>query len=238
VKNFGFESPEAALGQIIAPGGGPGVPMYHVIGVIEDFRQSGGLEDPLRSTSILRATQDKMRVLLLRIDPAQMDSALAHIDEVWERHRPDVPLERTFFDQTFGDMVYQQTNGIAKAASFASLITVLISAMGLYALAFYSTLRRTKEVGIRKVMGATSRSIVQLLTWDFLKPVLVACALASIAGYYAVGRYLEQFTSRTTIPLWIYVVVTVVTLLVAIITVAFQCLRAANADPVKSLRYE
>jgi putative ABC transport system permease protein len=234
VKNFGFESPEAALGQIITPGG----PQYHVIGVIEDYRQSGGLEDPLRSTSILRATQDPLRVLLLRIDPAQMDSALAHIDEVWARHRPDVPLNRTFFDQTFGDLVYQQTNGIAKAATFASIITVIISAMGLYALAFYSTQRRTKEVGIRKVMGATSRTIVHLLTWDFLKPVLVACVLASIAGYFAVDRYVEQFSSRIAIPPWIFVAVTVATLLVAIITVAFQCFRAANSDPVKSLRYE
>src|SRR5690606_22748888 len=87
VSNFGFASPEAALGEIITPGG----PTYRVVGVIEDYRQSGGLEDPLRSTSILRATQDPLRVLLLRIDPAQMDEALEHIDEVWARHRPDVP---------------------------------------------------------------------------------------------------------------------------------------------------
>lgn len=234
VKNFGFESPEAALGQNISPGG----PQYHVIGVIEDYRQSGGLEDPLRSTSILRATQDPLRVVLLRIDPARMDSALAHVDEVWTRHRPDVPLNRTFFDQTFGDLVYQQTNGIAKAALFASIITVLISALGLYALAFYSTQRRTKEVGVRKVLGGTSATIVRLLTWDFLKPVLVACALAGIAGYYVVDKYLEQFSSRASVPVWVYVAVVLATVFVAIATVTFQCFRAANADPVKSLRYE
>lgn len=234
VSNFGFASPEAALGEIITPGG----PTYRVVGVIDDYRQSGGLEDPLRSTSILRATQDPLRVLLLRIDPAQMDGALAHIDAVWARHRPDVPLNRTFFDQTFGDLVDQQTNGIAKAAAFASLITVLISAMGLYALAYYSTQRRTKEVGIRKVMGATSKKIVMLLTWDFLKPVLVACALAAVAGYYAVRVYFEQFSSRAPVPAWVYVIVTLATVAIALLTVAFQCHRAANADPVKSLRYE
>ncbi len=241
VKNFGFESPEAALDQIIIPGGGGqgcSGPQFRVLGVIEDFRQSGGLEEITQSTSILRATQDPMRVLLLRIDPAQMDSALAHIDEVWARHRPDVPLSRTFFDQTFGDLVRAQTNGISKAAAFASIITVIISAMGLYALAFYATQRRTKEIGIRKVMGATSKKVVYLLTWDFLKPVLVACVLASVAGYYAVDTYFQQFSSRATIPPWVYVAVTVGTVLVAIVTVAFQCYRAANADPVKSLRYE
>ncbi|HTQ99045.1 MAG TPA: FtsX-like permease family protein [Candidatus Acidoferrum sp.] len=237
VSNFGFASPDAALNQVFTPGG-VGGPSYRVIGVIEDFRQSGGLEDVLRSTSILRATQDPMRVLLVRIDPKQADSALKHIDEVWKRHRPDVAPTRTFFDQTFNDLIYKQTNGISKAATFASIITVIISAMGLYALAFYSTERRTKEVGIRKVMGATSGKIVYLLTWDFLKPVLLACALASVAGYFVIRQFMTQFSSQASVPLWWYLLVALGTALVAVLTVSVQCFRAANADPVKSLRYE
>jgi putative ABC transport system permease protein len=243
VNNFGFGSPEAALGQTMMPGGGapqPGQPVidYRVIGVIEDFRMSGGLEDPLRSTSVIRATQQDLRMLILRIDPAQTTDALAHIDEVWARHRPDLPVNRTFYEQTFNDLVYQETNGISTAAFIASVITVIISAFGLYALAFYSTQRRTKEIGVRKVMGATTKKIISLLTWDFLKPVLAACALASVAGYFAASRYFEQFSSRTEIPFWLYVAVTAGTVLLAIVTVASQCYRAANADPVKSLRYE
>ncbi len=235
VSNFGFKSPEDALDKIMTPGGPE---TYRVIGVVEDFRQSGGLEDVLRSTSIMRSTLTPLRVLLIRIDPTKMESALKSIDEIWKRHRPSIPVNRTFFDQTFNDLVYAQTNGISKAAILASVITVLISAMGLYGLAFYSTQRRTKEIGIRKVMGATSKKIVYLLTWDFLKPVLVACALASVAGYFAATRYFEQFSSRVGIPVWVYVVVITGTVLVAMLTVAMQCLRAANADPVKSLRYE
>jgi putative ABC transport system permease protein len=243
VSNFGFESPEAALGQIIMPGGGtpqPGQPVldYRIIGVLEDFRMSGGLEDPLRSTSVIRATEQDLRILVLRIDAAQTDDALAHIDEVWARHRPDLPINRTFYEQTFNDLVLQQTNGISKAAFIASIITVVISAFGLYALAFYSTQRRTKEIGVRKVMGATTKKIIRLLTWDFLKPVLAACVLASIAGYFAASKYFEQFSSRTDIPLWLFLLVTAGTVLLAIVTVASQCYRAANADPVRSLRYE
>jgi putative ABC transport system permease protein len=243
VSNFGFESPEAALDQIIMPGGGappPGQPIidYRVIGVLEDFRMSGGLEDPLQSTSAIRSTEQDLRILVIRIDPAQTTEALAHIDEVWARHRPDLPINRTFYEQTFNDLVYQQTNGISKAALIASAITVVISAFGLYALAFYSTQRRTKEIGVRKVMGATTKKIVRLLTWDFLKPVLAACALASIAGYFGASRYFEQFSSRADIPLWLYLAVTAGTVALAIVTVASQCYRAANADPVKSLRYE
>jgi putative ABC transport system permease protein len=241
VSKYGFVSPEDALDKIFTFGGGaPGqpVPTYRVIGVIEDFRQSGGLEDVLRSTSILRATLDPLRVLLVRIDPQQMDSVLAHLDEVWKRHRPEVPPTRTFFDQTFNDLVYKQTNGISTAATLASAITVIISAMGLYALAFYSTARRTKEVGVRKVMGATSGKIVGLLTWDFLKPVLVACALACVAGYWVIQQYFGQFSSQAEVPLWLYLLVALGTALVAVVTVAFQVYRAANAEPVKSLRYE
>ena len=76
------------------------------------------------------------------------------------------------------------------------------------------------------------------MSWDFLKPVLVACVLASIGGYFAVGYYFEQFSSRAEIPVWIYLAVTLGTVVVAVLTVALQCFRAANADPVKSLRYE
>lgn len=234
-SNFGFASPQAALDQIFLA---PGDFQYRVVGVIENFRQSGGLEDVLQSTSILRASRDPLRVLLLRIDPAQMDSALAHIDAVWARHRPDTPINRTFYDQTFNDLVYAQTNGISKAALFASIITILISAFGLYALAFYSTQRRTKEVGIRKVMGATTKKIVGLLTWDFLMPVLLACALACVAGYFAIEVYFRQFSSRVEISPLLYAAVILLTVMVAIVTVAFRCYRAANADPVKSLRYE
>lgn len=240
VSNFGFDSPEAALDEIFLFGGGPagGGYQYRVIGVIDDFRLSGGLEDTLRSVSVLRATLDPQRVLLIRIDPAQQASALEHIDTVWARHRPDTPLDRTFYTQTFGDIVYNQTNGISIASIFASIITVIISAFGLYALAFYASERRTKEVGVRKVLGATSKKIIQLLTWDFIKPVLVACVLAWGVGYYAISIYFEQFSSRVTISPLVYLAITLATVLVAVVTVAFQCYRAAKADPVISLRYE
>jgi ABC-type antimicrobial peptide transport system, permease component len=238
VRNFGFDSPEAALDEILMPVGGPNTPTYRVIGVIEDFRMSGGLEDPLRSTSVIRSSRDPLRTLVLRLSPTQTDAALAHIDAVWARHRPDVPINRTFYDQTFNDLVFRETNGISTAALIASLVTIVISALGLYALAFYSTQRRTKEIGVRKVLGATKKKVISLLTWDFLKLVLVACVLGCIVGYYVTGIYLEQFSSRTALPFWVYLAVTAITLLVAAVTVASRCYRAASADPVKSLRYE
>jgi putative ABC transport system permease protein len=234
-KNFGLGSPDEALDKQMLFGRGT----YRVIGVVEDFHMNGGLDDPSGSIMIIRSTQaPALGALLLRIKPEQVDSALVHIDAIWRKYRPDLPVQRSFYRQTYDALVATETRGINVAATFASIISILISACGLYALAFHSTQRRTKEVGIRKVMGATSKKIVRLLTWDFLKPVLLACVLASVAGYYAILRYFEQFSSRADIPPMMYLWVTLGTLLVATLTVAMQCWRAANADPVKSLRYE
>lgn len=233
--SYGFGSPEGALEQQFLHAGGT----YRVIGVVEDFRLSGGLEDPLTSTYMIRANrQNVLGNLLIRIDPNQRQSALEHIDTVWSRHRPNLAIDRVFYEQTFNELVGSETRGINFAAVFASVVTVLISAFGLYALAFYSTERRTKEVGVRKVLGATSDSIIGLLTWDFVKPVLLACALACALGYYAILIYFEQFSSQVDISPLLYLSVIIGTVLVAIMTVAVQCFRTANADPVQSLRYE
>lgn len=233
--SYGLGTPEEALDKQFLHAGGN----YRVIGVVEDFRMAGGLEDPLTSIMMIRSTQSPvLGSLIIRIDPAQEAAAVAHIDAVWRKYRPDLPNNRSFFRQTFDDLVDRETRGINIAAIFASIISIVISAFGLYALAFYSTQRRTKEVGVRKVLGATSKKIVRLLTWDFLKPVLLACVLASAGGVYAVRYYFQQFSSRVDVPFVVYLSVIAGTLLVAALTVAVQCWRAANADPVKSLRYE
>lgn len=235
VRNFGFSSPQDALDKIVMAGESL---RYRVIGVIEDFRLTGALEDSLRSPSILTGKEGPMRNVLIRLDPAQRQNALDHIDTVWQRHRPDIAIDRFFYAQRYNDIVSEQTSGFGKASIFASIITVLISAFGLYALAFYSTQRRTKEVGVRKVLGASSRSLISLLTWDFVKPVLIACFLSWGIGYYAISVYFQQFSSQVAIPLLLYVLVTLGTLLVAALTVASQCFKAANTDPVACLRYE
>lgn len=241
VSDFGLGSPEEAVGKTISEvrsADGSNDRQYRVIGVVEDFRLIGGLENPLDSVKLLQASLDPMRVLLIRIEPGQLTSTLTYIDEVWSRHRPDIPVDRIFYDQIYSDIVSDQTNGISTASIFASIITVLISAFGLYSLAFYASEKRTKEIGIRKVLGATSVSIINLLTWDFLKPVLLACAIAWGVGFYATAIYFEQFSSRVDVSIFLYLLVTVATLLIAGFTVAFQCYKAAGSDPVQSLRYE
>jgi putative ABC transport system permease protein len=235
-RTLGFDSPEAALDQIISQRFPASMSPNRIIGVVEDFRFSGGLDSP--STDILRATSGPVRVLLLRLDPRQQESTLAFIDDVWARHHPGLPINRSFFNDTYNGIVAARTQGISIAATLTSVVTILISAMGLYALVFYSTERRTKEVGIRKVLGATTRMVVSLLTWDFLKPVLLACALACVAAYFAIGRYTQQFSSAVEVPSLLYLLVTAGTVLIAILIIVGHSYRAASAHPVESLRYE
>ena len=233
LSDFEFESPEQALGEILRWGTGFN---HRIVGVVEDIRFVGGLEDSQRSTSVLWATKQPGFYTILRINPLQTSNVLEHIDSVWARHRPDTPVNRRFFEQTYERLVYDRTNGINKASLFASLITISIAAMGLYALAFYSSQRRTKEVGVRKALGATSQSIIGLLTWDFIKPVIIACLISLIAGYLAVAYFFAQFSSYPVIPIWVYMAVAGGTILLAVLTVSAQCFKAASANPVHSLR--
>jgi putative ABC transport system permease protein len=233
---LGFASPEAALDQVIHQRFPTSLGPNRVIGVVEDYRFSGGLEE--QSTDILRATRGALPVLLLRLDPRQQASTLASIDEVWARHHPGEPIHRSFFSDTYDGIVAERTRGMSIAATFASVVTILISAIGLYALVFYSTERRTKEVGIRKVLGATTRTVISLLTWDFLKPVFLACGLACIAAFFAINWYTQQFASQAPIPTLLYLLVTVATLLIAALIIVGHTYKAASTRPVKSLRYE
>jgi putative ABC transport system permease protein len=235
-RTLGFDSPEAALDQVVNQRFPVSMSPNRVIGVVEDFRFSGGLDST--STDILRATRESVNVVLLRLDPRQQESTLAFIDAVWARHHPGLPINRSFFSDTYNGIVAARTQGISIAATFASVVTIIISAMGLYALVFYSTERRTKEVGVRKVLGATTRMVISLLTWDFLKPVLLACALACIGGYFAIGRYTQQFSSAVEIPSLLYLLVTVATVLIAMLIIVGHSYRAASVHPVQSLRYE
>ncbi len=234
LRNFEFESPEEALGEILLFLNYT----YRIVGVVEDIRFSGGLENLQTSTNLLRATNQPMYYTLVRIDPRQMDSALDYLDETWAKHRPDTPIDRRFFEQTYDEMIYERTNGVNQASLLASIITVSIAAMGLFALASNSCQRRVKEIGVRKAIGATSGSIVGLLTWDFVKPVAVACLISWITGYYAVSFFFAQFSSFPEVSFWVYIVVALGTLILAVCTVSAQCIKAASANPMESLRCE
>lgn len=234
VADFGFASLEDALGQTLYLFDFP----YLVIGVVENFDFYGGLGDDIQHTTIMRATRDQLRNFLIRVDPLQVDAVQAHIDAVWERHRPDQPNFRYFFGQRYAELVDQWGDAGLQTTVFAGMVTLFISVCGLYALAFYAGQRRTKEIGVRKVLGADSRAIVGLLTLGFLKPVVVACLISLVTGTVAIQLIYALFANYPPIPVWLYLSVVLGIVAIAVVTTAGQSMKAARADPVRSLRYE
>jgi len=134
--------------------------------------------------------------------------------------------------------MYKEQDNLGKLVGYFSILAIFIACLGMFALASFNTEQRTKEIGVRKVLGASVSGIVFLFTKDFLKLVLVAVVFATPLAYLILDRWLEDFAYRVSINPVIFIVSAVTTFLIALITIAFQAVKAANANPVKSLRYE
>jgi len=208
-----------------------------VIGVVSDFtnRQMAFSTAPM----ILSAGGwgASRNYLLMRLRPGNPERALKHFRQVWEKANPGFPSEYGFLDEAF-ERMYTNEKRLSKLVfSFASL-AIFISCLGLLGLSSYKAEERTKEIGIRKVLGASSSKIIALFSMDFMKLVIIANAIAWPVGYMVMNRWLQGYAYRTSIGIWMFVLAGVLGLLIALLSVGYQTLRAATANPVDSLRYE
>lgn len=146
-------------------------------------------------------------------------------------------FEPNFFDETIAKF-YEKERKMSQLLNTATAIAILISCLGLFGLAAFATAQRTKEIGIRKVLGATVNQIVGLLSKDFLKLVLIAIIIASPIAYYFMDKWLQDFAYRITISWWIFALAGFTAVAIALLTVSYQAIKAAMANPVKSLRTE
>jgi putative ABC transport system permease protein len=180
---------------------------------------------------------EDMGLALVKLRGEDTSTALAGIKDVWTRLNPEAPFEFAFLDQTYRDLYVKERRAGRVFNLFAGL-AVLISCLGLFGLAAHTAERRTKEIGVRKVLGAGEAGLVLLLTKEFSRWVLLANVIAWPAGYFASRILLQSFAYRTGVGLGVYVLAGLSALAVACLTVCGQALRAARADPVRSLRYE
>jgi len=164
-------------------------------------------------------------------------AAIARIREKWEEVNPDHPFEFSYLDQAYDNM-YQNEARAGDIVTWGMAIAMFITIIGLFAMARYTTERRTKEIGVRMVNGAELKDILVLLNKDFMKWVLLACVLALPVGWRIMDGWLESFAYRTSLSWWILVTSALAALLVAILTVSWQSYIAAKKNPVESLRYE
>jgi len=230
-KLFGYSSADQAIGRRFKQWGREG----KIVGVVKDFH--------------FRALQEKIKPLTMRIEPRQSDlvsikidggnikEAVAAIETKWKSAMPDRPFSYYFMDEFF-DRQYRSEERFEKLFFNFAILAIFISCLGLLGLASYSTTQRTKEIGVRKVMGASIGSIVGLLSKDFLKLVLIAFLIASPIAYYGMYRWLENFAYKTDIQWWVFVAAAVLSTVIAFATVSYQSIKAALMNPVKSLRSE
>ena len=234
-KAFGFSSPREAVGQFI---GQRGNSKHPIAGVVKDFHTQDfytSITPTILYTQV--ANQSTFNIKLAGHDPGQWQATLAAIGEKWALFYPADTYHYQFYDETLAAM-YKQERQIGKLITLATAITIFISCLGLFGLATLTAFQRTKEIGIRKVLGATVSGIVALLSKDFVKLVLLAIAIASPIAWWAMSHWLEDFVYRITIQWWMFPSAGLAALGIALLTVSWQALRAAVANPVESLRDE
>jgi putative ABC transport system permease protein len=206
-----------------------------VIGIVKDFHFQSFKHtiEPL----IIYIYPRHFSFLLVRLRGENIQAGLQSIKQTWKKTAPDRPFEYFFLNQDF-DRLFRSEQRAGKIFGWFALLTMIIALIGLYGLATFSVEQRTKEVGIRKVLGASVPGLVHRLTSEFTKIVLIANLIACPTAYYIIWKWLQNFSYRTKASFWIFILATSVTLGLTLITVSIQALRKAFTDPVKVLRYE
>jgi putative ABC transport system permease protein len=232
VKHFNWGTPETALGKTIDWGLGK---KGKVIGVVKDFNFSS-LHESIKPL-IIHILPDGFDFISLKVKAGDVSELVSRMEARWKELGMDGPFDYSFFDQDF-DQLYRAEQQVQTILGCFSGLAILIACLGLFGLAAFTAEQRTKEIGVRKVLGADVLQVIVLLSTDFLKPVLIAISLAIPIAWIAADKWLTGFAYRTPMSWWIFALAGVMAILIAVLTVSFQSIRAAMANPVKSLRTE
>ncbi|MES1215509.1 MAG: FtsX-like permease family protein [Bacteroidota bacterium] len=229
VKAFGWK-PENAIGRRISRGK-PGI----VKAVVKDFHFHS-LHEPITPLLIFLDNR-RGNSIFIKISSADIPLALGNLKKVWNARVTHRPFEYHFLDETY-DALYKSEQQTAGVFTTFSVMAILLACLGLFALTAYAVVQRTKEIGIRKVLGANIPDVVVLLSKDFLLLVGIAIIIASPIAWWAMHRWLEDFAYRINIAWWIFAAAGAMTLVIALVTISLQAIKTALANPVKSLRSE
>jgi putative ABC transport system permease protein len=239
-RRFGW-SPEEAIGKVIRSPLSRDLDKFvdrDVVGVVADIHFSS-LHDEMKATVYEEPDPNYGRQISVKLAAGDHRDAIAHFESVWKRLVPGEPVFWEFLDDRF-NALYRSEQRQAQMFGVFSAFAIFVATLGLFGLASFTTERRTKEIGIRKVMGASVRDIVWLLTSDFTKLVLLANVIAWPVAYYFMNQWLTRFVYRAPFSewAWLFVAAAVVALAAAWLTISLQASRAATARPVLALRYE
>ncbi|KPL05227.1 MAG: hypothetical protein AMJ73_01775 [candidate division Zixibacteria bacterium SM1_73] len=208
---------------------------YQVIGVVRDF-YFHSFHEQILPMALFAATKDR-RLVAAKLPPDFTSQSITEVEKIWNRIVPEVPFEYSFLEDVMSKN-YEDDRKLGTLFTTFSLLTVFVACLGLFGLAAFSAERRTKEIGIRKALGASVTGIVRLLCKEIVILVVIANAVAWPVAYLTIGRWLETFAYRTQITCTLFLLSGFLVLIIALATVSYQSIRAALANPVEALRYE
>ena len=233
-KLLGYKKPEDAVGKTLV------IPEFRnwkpiVAGVVNDYHQVS-FKKPLEP-SIFFCTSYEGEFYSMRINTDHLSQTIQYVQQAWTKAFPGNPFEYFFLDEYFNKQ-YSNEQKFGKLFSAFAILAIIISCLGLFGLSAYTANQRIKEIGIRKVLGASVINITSMMSKDFLKLVAISVLIAPPVAWLVMNKWLQGFAYRINISWWIFIVAGLIALLIALLTVSFQAIKAAIANPVKSLRTE
>jgi putative ABC transport system permease protein len=232
-KDMGFKNP---VGQFVKTAGG--TKTFQIVGVIKDMIMGSPYEPEKRGIFFLDAKYQTASQIEIKIKPAvSANTALPKIEAVFRSIVPSAAFDYKFVDNEYAKK-FSQEQRVGKLSTFFAILAIFISCLGLFGLASFVAEQRTKEIGLRKVVGASIFNIWGLLTKEFIGLVIVSFFIASPVAYYFTNNWIKKYTYHTDIPWWVFAVTGFGALVITLLTVSFQAIKAAMANPVKSLRTE
>lgn len=208
-----------------------------IVGMVKNFHFDSMHDEIMPLAMHMNPEKNSIWNLFVKIHTDNTSQAVAALEKSWKNIAPDRPFEYAFLEQSL-DSLYDEEERWGKIVGYAAIFTILLSSLGLFGLTLLVVSRRTKEVGIRKAIGATTSNILLLFSRDFTKWVLVAGVIATPISFYAMQQWLQSFAYKIGIEWWVFVLAGSIALLIAIVTISFHIIKAATANPVDALRYE
>jgi putative ABC transport system permease protein len=235
-RRLGFK-PETIVGKTIYTDRNSERIGYEVIGVMADYHQVSVKEEIYPVLFFMAESMNNHAYTIMSIDNQNVHGTLAEIENIWKTLNADTPFEYTFLDENIRKQ-YDEDQRVSSMITAFTIIAMIISCLGLYGLSTFMAERRFKEIGVRKVMGATVTEITRMMSAEFVKLVLIAFVIAVPLGWYAIERWLENFAYKAPVEVSIFAIAGISALAIAVFTVSFESLKAASTNPVNALRNE
>ena len=232
-KAIGWRNPENAVGKRIVYGGRDA----HIVGILKDFHFESLHQDIQPTIFFIPSDSTNYNYMSIKLDGGNIAGGIAHLEKTWKQFLPQFPFEYHFIDEDFGAL-YEAEQRQGRVFIGFAILAILVACLGLFGLTAFVAQQRKKEVGIRKVLGATTAGLVGLLSKDFLKLVAIAIVIASPLAYYFMENWLTDFAYRIDLQWPIFLIAGMIAVLIAFLTVSYQSIKAAIANPVDSLRSE